>query len=107
MNHPDFRIGGKVFATLGYPDAEWGMVKLTPEEQQNYVGAAPEAFSPANGAWGRKGSTMVRLKSARTPMARKALETAAGLAGKGAKPAGSGRGPGRSWGKSKPVPGMS
>jgi hypothetical protein len=61
MNHPDFRLGGKIFATLGSPDASFGMVKLTPEQQQLFVSAAPEMFEPAQGGWGRSGSTLVRL----------------------------------------------
>jgi len=76
MKHPDFRVRGKIFATLGYPDGEWGMVKLTPAEQQNYLTASPEVFVPASGAWGRQGSTMVRLKEAKAPLVRKALQTA-------------------------------
>ena len=76
MNHPDFRVRGKIFATLGYPDGEWGMVKLTAEEQQNYLTLSPEVFVPASGAWGRQGSTMVRLKEAQAPLVRKALQTA-------------------------------
>ena len=59
--HPDFRVGGKIFATLGYPDEHWGMVKLTPEEQAAYMKLHPGAFMPANGAWGAQGSTLVRL----------------------------------------------
>ena len=39
MSHPDFRVGGRIFATLGYPDDEWGMIKLTPEEQRKFVQA--------------------------------------------------------------------
>ena len=77
MNHPDFRVMGKIFATLGAPNAEWGMVKLSPEEQQNYLDAAPDAFQPAAGAWGLQGATLVRLSAARTPLVRKALTTAA------------------------------
>jgi hypothetical protein len=76
MNHPDFRVHGKIFATLAYPDEDWGMVALSPEEQQNYLAAAPEAFTPAAGAWGRQGSTMVRLKAAKKTMVKKAMETA-------------------------------
>src|SRR4051812_17793236 len=53
MNHPDFRVRGKIFATLSYPDTEWGMVKLSPEQQQNYLDAAPDVFEPAPGAFGR------------------------------------------------------
>ena len=44
---PDFRVRGKIFATLSYPDSEWGMVKLSPEQQQNYLDAAPDVFEPA------------------------------------------------------------
>jgi hypothetical protein len=76
MNHPDFRVKGKIFATLSYPDEGWGMVSLPPEEQQNYLDAAPEVFSPAKGAWGRQGATMVKLKSAKKTMVKKAMETA-------------------------------
>jgi hypothetical protein len=61
MKHPDFRVRGKVFATLGYPDAAWGMVALMPEQQEDFMALAPDAFRPASGAWGRRGSTMVRL----------------------------------------------
>ena len=63
MGHPDFRANGRIFATLS-PDPEWGMVKLTPEQQQELVRAEPDTFVPAKGAWGRDGSTMVRLASA-------------------------------------------
>ena len=59
--HPDFRAGGKVFASLGYPGAEWGMVKLAPEQQQMLVSAEPEMFVPVKGTWGLRGATSVRL----------------------------------------------
>jgi YjbR protein len=62
MGHPDFRANGKIFATL-YPDGHGGMVKLTPEQQSEFVGAHPE-FRPASGAWGRQGCTTVVLRSA-------------------------------------------
>ncbi|MGZ8286365.1 MAG: MmcQ/YjbR family DNA-binding protein [Allosphingosinicella sp.] len=61
MGHPDFRVGGKIFATLGSPDAAWGMASLMPEQQEDFMTLAPEAFKPAAGAWGRGGSTLVRL----------------------------------------------
>jgi hypothetical protein len=61
MDHPDFRVRGKIFATLGYPDQGWGLVKLTPEQQTSLVRTAPAVFVPAKGAWGRRGSTSVRL----------------------------------------------
>lgn len=62
--HPDFRVAGKIFATLGYPDKDWGMVALTPEQQRDYLQSHPGVFAPAAGAWGRRGSTLVRLKDA-------------------------------------------
>jgi hypothetical protein len=61
MNHPDFRVAGKIFATLGYPDKTRGMVKLTPIQQQELVESRPTAFSPVHGAWGRQGCTSVLL----------------------------------------------
>ncbi len=64
MGHADFRVAGKVFATLGYPNQECGMVKLPPEMQEMYVAAEPDVFAPVKGAWGRRGSTSVRLKAA-------------------------------------------
>jgi len=64
MNHPDFRVAGKIFATLGYPDRSFGMVKLTPLAQQDFIQAHSKAFRPVNGAWGRKGCTQVLLAKA-------------------------------------------
>jgi hypothetical protein len=63
MAHPDFRVGGRIFATLGAPDADHGMVSLMPEQQELAMDAAPQAFRPAAGAWGRGGSTLVRLNA--------------------------------------------
>jgi hypothetical protein len=62
MGHPDFRANGRIFATL-YPDGERGMVQLSPEQQQEFVRGNPTVFVPASGAWGRQGSTTVRLDS--------------------------------------------
>ena len=59
--HPDFRVGNKVFASLGVPDESWGMVKLTPEQQEVLLEAEPKTFAPAAGAWGRRGYTHLRL----------------------------------------------
>ena len=63
MNHPDFRVAGKIFATLGYPDKTRGMVKLSPEEQHYFSKDYPDAFIPVKGAWGRRGATSVLLES--------------------------------------------
>ena len=60
MGHPDFRANGRIFATL-YPDGEHGMVKLTPEQQQEFMSTGDEVFAPASGAWGRQGCTTVHL----------------------------------------------
>jgi hypothetical protein len=59
IGHADFRVGGKIFATL--PEEGWGMVALMPEQQEDFMTLAPDAFRPAAGAWGRGGSTLVRL----------------------------------------------
>jgi hypothetical protein len=76
MNHPDFRVAGKVFATLGYPDKGWAMVKLTPEQQHYFSKDHPEVFVPVKGAWGRKGATGVALRAAKKTMVEKALREA-------------------------------
>jgi hypothetical protein len=76
MDHPDFRVAGKVFATLGYPDKGWGMVKLFPDQQESFIKAEPKAFVPAKGSWGRRGSTCVLLKSAKKASLRKAMVAA-------------------------------
>lgn len=60
----DFRVNSKVFATLGNPDAEWGVIKLTPELQDSFVEVLPEAFIPVPGGWGERGYTRVRLEQA-------------------------------------------
>jgi hypothetical protein len=73
MAHPDFRVRGKVFATLGYPDQDWGMVKLPPEQQEMLSKAEPAVFVPVKGGWGRKGATSVRLKAAKKAEVRGAL----------------------------------
>jgi hypothetical protein len=76
MNHPDFRVGGRVFATLGYPDKSFGMVKLTPEQQHYFSKDHPDVFVPAKGVWGRKGATSVALMPARKTMVEKAMRAA-------------------------------
>ncbi len=76
MGHPDFRVGGKIFATLGYPDAGWGMVKLTVEQQALFVRSEPAMFQSVKGGWGRRGSTSVRLQCAMVASVRQALVAA-------------------------------
>ena len=60
MGHPDFRVNGRIFATL-HGDLKWGMVKLTPDQQQVFVRANPGVLVPEKGAWGLQGCTAVRL----------------------------------------------
>lgn len=61
MGHPDFRVGGKIFATLHGAGKGTGAVMLLPEQQELAMAAEPGAFKPAAGAWGRGGSTLVVL----------------------------------------------
>ena len=61
MGAADFRIHGHIFATLAYAAKGVGTLMLTPEQQAEFLADAPEYFTPAAGAWGRKGSTLVRL----------------------------------------------
>ena len=61
QNHPDFRVGKRVFATLGYPDSTWGMVKLRPAQQRRWVALHPKVFVAVKGAWGLSGATNVKL----------------------------------------------
>ena len=77
MNHPDFRVAGKIFASLGVPEDSWGMVKLTPEQQRTLIEKAPEVFKPSSGAWGRQGCTNVYLPAAKATIIRTALDAAA------------------------------
>lgn len=76
MSHPDFRRGGKVFASLGYPDSAHGMVRLTPEQQRSFVKKSPQTFKPCNGVWGIRGCTNVHLSSAEATDVRAALDAA-------------------------------
>lgn len=64
LDHPDFRVRKRVFATLSYPDSSWGMVKLTPDQQARHVGRYPRVFVPVKGGWGARGATQVRLRTA-------------------------------------------
>jgi hypothetical protein len=76
MHHPDFRVGAKIFATLGYPDEDSAMVKLPRDEQREFIRSNPDVFQPAKGAWGRQGSTIVYLPAATINSVREALTAA-------------------------------
>ena len=76
MDHPDFRVAGKVFATLGYPDKTRAMVKLSVEDQHYFAKDHPKIFIPVKGAWGRRGATSVHLKAATKDVLAKAIHAA-------------------------------
>ncbi len=80
MGHPDFRVKGKIFATLfRRDDLDWGMVKLKPEQQRQFVKSQPAIFEPVKGGWGRQGCTQVQLDAVdktTLPAVRSALLTA-------------------------------
>ena len=71
MDYPDFRVRGKIFATLHDKEA-WGMVKLTPEQQAAWVDS-DASFMPVPGGWGAKGCTYVVLKKVKKASVRRAL----------------------------------
>ncbi len=71
--HPDFRVGGRIFATLGYLNSKWAMVKLNPEQQDMVTVAGPEIFSPVKDAWGKRGNTLMLLERADKKTARSAI----------------------------------
>ena len=56
-----YHLGGRIFATLGYPDRHWGALILMPDQQRARVREHSDAFIPAKGKWGEKGATTVRL----------------------------------------------
>jgi hypothetical protein len=76
MHHPDFRVGGRIFATLGYPDEDSAMVKLSPDEQKEFVRTSPGVFTQVKGAWGRQGATNINLPAATIKIVREALNAA-------------------------------
>ena len=76
MGHPDFRVNGKIFATLHGAGKGTGAVMLLPEQQELAMAAEPNAFSPAAGAWGRNGSTIVSLADVSDEWLERTLEWA-------------------------------
>ena len=76
MGHPDFRIKGKIFASLYGQEKGLAMVKLTPEQQRRLIKEHPAMFAPISGGWGRQGASQVRLNEADADAVRAALMTA-------------------------------
>jgi YjbR len=76
MESPDFRVGGKIFATLASQAQGYGNLMLTPEQQADFVGEMPEVFLPIAGGWGRMGMTHIRLADASEDVLAGALRAA-------------------------------
>ena len=76
MGAPDFRVGGRIFATLASQDDGFGNLKLTPELQQLLIAESPDVFLPIKGGWGRMGMTHIRLDEASERQMTDALHTA-------------------------------
>lgn len=76
MHHPDFRVAGKIFATLGYPNKDSAVVKLTPDEQRDFVQSDSKVFQRVKGSWGRRGNTSVHLPAAKIERVREAIGAA-------------------------------
>ena len=76
MGNPDFRVGGRIFATLSLEKQGYGVLLLNTEQQAGMVADAPEVFSPVPGGWGRKGSTRVLLAKVAPDVLNDALRTA-------------------------------
>lgn len=73
---PDFRVGGRIFATLASQSQGYGNLMLTPEHQAAFVAELPELFLPVAGGWGKRGITHIRLASATEDVLTGALRTA-------------------------------
>jgi hypothetical protein len=76
MGSPDFRVGGRIFATLASQNKGYGNLMLTPEQQAAFVAEAPELFLPVAGGWGKSGATHVRLALANEDVLAGALRAA-------------------------------
>ena|SRR5271165_3891497 len=76
MGAPDFRVGGRIFATLAAQSEGYGNLMLTPEQQADFVAEMPDVFLPVKGGWGRMGATHVRLAEANEDVLGGALRTA-------------------------------
>src|ERR1700704_5713112 len=76
MGAADFRVGGRIFATLASQDQGYGNLMLTPGEQAEFVGELPEVFLPIPGGWGKMGMTHIRLDRATEDVLAGALRTA-------------------------------
>ena len=76
MGSPDFRVGGRIFATLAAQAQGYGNLMLTPEQQAMFVAEEPDIFIPIHGGWGRNGATHLKLSAANEDLVYGALQTA-------------------------------
>ena len=76
MGHADFRVEGRIFATLASQDQGYGNLMLTLDQQKAFVEELPEVFLPIAGGWGRMGMTHIRLAQATEDVLRGALQVA-------------------------------
>ena len=76
MGSPDFRVGGRIFATLAAAKLGYGNIMITPEQQAAFVEELPEIFIPVSGGWGRGGATHINLAVANEDVVLGALQTA-------------------------------
>ena len=76
MGQVDFRVGGRIFATLASIKQGYGNIKLSPEQQQAFVRELPEVFLPVAGGWGRMGMTHIRLAMADEALLHDTLQVA-------------------------------
>jgi hypothetical protein len=76
MGAADFRVGGRIFATLASEKDGYGNLMLTPEQQAAFVEELPEVFLPVKGGWGKSGATHIRLAAASEDVLAGALHTA-------------------------------
>jgi hypothetical protein len=76
MGQPDFRVGGRIFATLASEREGYGNLMLTPEQQVDFVAELPDVFVPIKGGWGRMGMTHIVLEKASEDVLTGALQAA-------------------------------
>jgi YjbR len=76
MGNPDFRVEGKIFATLASQSQGYGNIKLTPDQQAAFIAELPEVFIPIAGGWGKTGMTHIHLANATEDVLTGALHTA-------------------------------
>jgi len=101
MGAADFRVGGRIFATLAHAKQGYGNLMLSPEQQADFVAELPEIFLPVAGGWGRMGATHIRLAAANEEVLRGALDAARKLRVEKNAKAGAKRGAGKTAGRAR------